>query len=90
MNKKVGSQIQGITKWLKLAKKDIDTGVHIFIIKISPFKSLKEIIVSRKKKVADILPEKMIDNSLCSQDDSGCSDQDESTEFDIDKKTGHC
>ena len=28
----------------------------------------------------------MIDNSLRSQDDSGSSDQDESTEFDIEKK----
>ena len=45
-----------------------------------PFNSLKEIIASRKKKPADILTEKMIDNSLRSQDDSG------SSEFDVEEK----
>ena len=67
---------------LKLSKKDTDTGVHMFINKMSPFISLKEIIDSRKKKRCDILTEEMIDNSLRSQDDSGSSEQDESTEFD--------
>ena len=67
---------------LKLSKKDTGTGVHMFINKMSPFNSLKEIIDSRKKKRCDILTEEMIDNSLCSQGDSGSSDQDESTEFD--------
>ena len=67
---------------LKLSKKDTDTGVHMFVNKMSPFNSLKEIIDSRKKKRCDILTEEMIDNSLRSQDDSGSSDQDESTEFD--------
>ena len=67
---------------LKLSKKGTGTGVHMFINKMSPFNSLKEIIDSRKKKRCDILTEEMIDNSLCSQDDSGSSDQDESTEFD--------
>ena len=71
---------------LKLSKKDIDTGMHIFINKMSPFNSLKEIIASRKKKLADILTEEIIDNSLRSQDDSGRSDQDESTEFDTVEK----
>ena len=53
---------------------------------MSPFNSLKEVIVSRKKKLADILTEEMIDNSLRSQDVSGSSDQGESTEFDIEEK----
>ena len=43
---------RGITNRLKLklSKEDIDTGVHIFINKMSLFNSLKEIIVSRKKR----------------------------------------
>ena len=42
---------RGITNRLKLkfSKKDIDTVVHIFINKMSPLNSLKEIILSRKK-----------------------------------------
>ena len=51
-----------------------------------PFNSLKEIIESRKKILADIPTEEMIDNSLRSQDDSGSSDQDELTEFDAEEK----
>ena len=50
-----------------------------------PFNSLKEIIESRKKILADIPTEEMIDNSLRSQD-GGSSDQDESTEFDAEEK----
>ena len=49
--KKLDLKHRGIKNWLKLklSKKDIDTGVHIFINKMSPFNSLKEIIASRKK-----------------------------------------
>ena len=66
--KRLNLEHKGITNRLKLklSKKDIDTGVHIFINKMSPFNSLKEIIDSRKKKLADTLTEKTIDNSLCS------------------------
>ena len=80
--KKLDLKHRGITKRLKLklSKKGIDTGEHIFINKMLPFNSLKEIIASRKKKPADILTEKMIDNSLRSQDDSG------SSEFDVEEK----
>ena len=86
--KRLDLKHRGITNRLKLKlfKKDIDTGVHIFINKMSPFNSLKEVIVSRKKKLADILTEEMIDNSLRSQGVSGSSGQDESTEFDIEEK----
>ena len=86
--KKLDLKHRGITNRLKLklSKKDIDTGMHIFINKMSPFYSLKEIIASRKKKLADILTKEIIDNSLRSQDDSGRSDQDESTEFDTVEK----
>ena len=64
--KKLGLKLRGITNGLKLklSKKDIGTGVHIFINKMSPFNSLKEIIASRKQKLADILTDEMIDNSL--------------------------
>ena len=50
--KKLDLKHRGITNRLKLklSKEDIDTGVHIFINKMSPFNSLKEIIVSRKKR----------------------------------------
>ena len=63
--KKLDLKYRGITNILKLKlpKKDIDTGVHIFINKMSPFNSLKEIVKSRKKKLADILTEEMIYNS---------------------------
>ena len=49
--KKLDLKLRGITNRLKLklSKKDIGTGVHIFINKMSPFNSLKEIIASRKK-----------------------------------------
>ena len=49
--KKLDLKHRGIKNWLKLklSKKDIDTGVHIFINKMSPFNSLKEINASRKK-----------------------------------------
>ena len=63
--KKLDLKYRGITNILKLKlpKKDIDTVVHIFINKMSPFNSLKEIVKSRKKKLADILTEEMIYNS---------------------------
>ena len=50
--KKLDLKHRGITNRLKLklSKEDIDTGVHIFINKMSPFNSLKEIIVSGKKR----------------------------------------
>ena len=48
--KKLNLEHKGITNRLKLklSKKDTDTGVYIFINKMSPFNSLKEIIDSRK------------------------------------------
>ena len=86
--KKLDHEHWGITNRLKLklSKKDIDAGVHIFISKISSLHSLQEILESRKTKLADILTEEMIDNCLRSQDDSGSSDQNESTEFDTEEK----
>ena len=42
--------------------------------------------MSQGKKLADILTEEVIDNSLRSQDDSGSSDQDGSIEFDAEEK----
>ena len=49
--KKLDLKHMGITNRLKLklSKEDIDTGVHIFMNKMSPFNSLKEIIASKKK-----------------------------------------
>ena len=49
--KKLNLKHRGITNRLKLklSKEDIDTGVHIFINRMSSFNSLKEIIASRKK-----------------------------------------
>ena len=86
--KKLNLEHKGITNRLKLklSKKDIDTGVYIFINKMSPFKLVKRNCSLKKKKLADILTEEMIDNSLRLQVDSDSSDQDESTEFDTEEK----
>ena len=83
--KELDLEHRGITSRLKLNKKDIDTGMHIFINKMSPFNSLKKLL-SQEKKDSWYTIWKMIDNSLRSQDDSGSSYQDESTEFDTEEK----
>ena len=52
---------------------------------MQPFNSLKKLL-SQEKKLANILTEEMIDNSLRPQDDSGSSHHDQSTEFDTEEK----
>ena len=53
---------------------------------MSRFNSLKKLL-SQEKQDSWYVIWKMIDNSLRSQDDSGSSHQDESTEFDTVEKT---